>query len=1032
MRLNKISSVLNFNKFAKANVAIFGATLASVLAMPAYAAELQTELEADALANSETNIEVIEVTGMLGSMKAGALLKRTDTRIVDAIVAEDIGKLPDNNIAEALQRIPGISISSDFGVGESVTIRGISDNRVELNGRSTSGTGRGGISLDDYPSSFLKTVEVIKSPNADMIEGALGGTVNMKTVRPLELDEALVAASIDAEYANKTENVAPKFTLSAGDNWDMGSAGTFGASFVFSYQDREIRQDEFQTKMNSLAPVDGVYEGDGASITGLPDGFVGNGPRESITTRTENTMRVKTETRERTAFGTTLQWAPESGSGNIYLDLSGSKLEGGQQAYDNLDVISNAAWTNDSFQSDSGQLMTYDLNGIFVIPKTESDFAKNNSYSHALGAEWDITDKLAISGEVSITGSKEDGVESQLNLRPVDFDAYEAAVEANGTADPGGFMNSFDAVGNYKSGTLPGLDSVQEGLYANALVDPRMLAIREMFYDTNATDNDETAARFDIEYFEPGGVSWISSVKAGVRVTSSEYSYQTATLLNKEYGSTFGDAYKKAKDADGNIIPPTSVADFNGTALISHDNLFDQAGSNGFNALNGPLYALDAGVLENNPESVWLEFQSMMNKSVNYNTTGTLLDNTYDQASEWKNIKEDTSAVYLQFALDFDTVTAVVGGRYVTTDLTSSIKNIADDAWDGTYTDGKNSYNDFLPSLNVTWSVQDDTLVRFAAAKVMRRAGYDQLSPAFDLDTTLIAGSKGSYELAPKRVTQYDLSAEHYFGEGGLVSAAIFYKDVNSFTVDTNYCQADPNTIANQAVGEEYPNICGLTAVGVDNPVIQSAGGSQAAVEAARDAGLTGVNISTSTNGGSGDVSGLELAYQQQFSTLPGAWSGLGMQTNYTYATSSQPNGLPLENISENTVNFQLYWENDDFQTRLAYNWRSEYMDDEVIGKRLIQGGERGFGTDVSRTDPDSISEKTGVSNYDPTSENSYREARGQLDFSASYDINEILTVTFNAVNLLGEHIVYTSAQDQDWRITEADVRYNLGLSAKW
>ena len=164
MKLNKISSVFNLNKFAKSNVAIFGATLAAVLAMPTYAAE------AEAQAANLDDVEVIEVTGMLGSMKAAALLKRTDGRIVDAIVAEDIGKLPDNNIAEALSRITGVSMKSDFGVGESVTIRGISDNRVELNGRSTSGTGRGGISLADFPSSFLKTVEVIKSPTPEMIE----------------------------------------------------------------------------------------------------------------------------------------------------------------------------------------------------------------------------------------------------------------------------------------------------------------------------------------------------------------------------------------------------------------------------------------------------------------------------------------------------------------------------------------------------------------------------------------------------------------------------------------------------------------------------------------------------------------------------------------------------------------------------------------------------------------------------------------------------------------------------------------------
>ena len=130
----------------------------------------------------------IVVTGIQQSLKAAADVKRNSAQIVDAVVAEDIGKLPDNNIAEALQRITGVSIATDFGIGDSVSIRGLSQNRVELNGRTTTGDGRDGISLQDFPSSFLRSVEVVKSPTADMVEGALGGTVRMQTVRPLELD----------------------------------------------------------------------------------------------------------------------------------------------------------------------------------------------------------------------------------------------------------------------------------------------------------------------------------------------------------------------------------------------------------------------------------------------------------------------------------------------------------------------------------------------------------------------------------------------------------------------------------------------------------------------------------------------------------------------------------------------------------------------------------------------------------------------------------------------------------------------------
>lgn len=969
----------------------------------AFSATAATAAE-ETVADVTEDVEVIEVFGISGSLAESARQKRFDSRIVDAIVAEDIGKLPDNNIAEALSRITGISIKSDFGVGEGVTIRGIDENRVELNGRSTSGTGRAGISLADFPSSFLKTVEVVKSPTPEMIEGALGGTVNMKTVRPLELDDALVAVTADAEYADKTENTAPKFTFAAGDNWDLGSKGSFGASVVYSYLDREIRQDEFQTKMNSYTSIDGFNE-------------TGNGPNDTLQVRSENTVRIKTENRERTAYGATFQWAPESGDGNVYLDLSKTKLEGDQIAYDFLDVVTNPVANENTYQSSSGQLMNYDLTGAFVIPKTESDFAENDSYSHALGGEWQLNDKVKISGEVAITGSDEDGVNSQLNLRPVDKEAYDAAYALDRFVSPGSYMNSFDATVNNQSDKVSGI------VYTDptALTNPETMAIREMYYDTFNTENDETAVRFDVEYIDPMDIDWISSIKAGVRFTDREYEYETAELQNNN-GSTFKDAYKKAKYVggaqDGEYVNPlwlneTLVAD--SIINVTHDNLFEQAGTAGPNALTGPVAALNGRVLRDNADGVFSMMQSWL-AGTTYATTGTLAENLTDQVEEWKKIEEETRAVYVQVHLDFDDLTAVVGGRYVETDLDSTINQ------DGARLTGSNDYSDFLPSINATYQLDSDSIIRFAAAKVMRRADFGDLSPAYEISNTLLNGSQGAYQLDPKRVTQYDLSYEHYFGVGGMVSAAVFYKDVESFTVPSTSCFAHPDTKIEQQVGEEWANTCILETAGQSQSNVVLADSSmtngQAYVEGLQATGNTGVIISTETNGGSGEVTGLELAYQQQFDFLPGAWSGLGVSTNYTYADSEQPNGLPLENISDHSANFQLYWEYEGVQLRAAYNWRDDYLDDEDVGKRLWSAGEQGLGTDSDRVDP--------------TSGNSYREARGTLDLSASWDINEHFTVVANGVNVTGEHSVYTSGQGHDWRITEADSRYTIGVRAKF
>lgn len=976
------------------------------------------------------DVEIIQVKGISGSLAESARQKRFDDRIVDAIVAEDIGKLPDNNIAEALSRITGVSIKSDFGVGENVTIRGIDENRVELNGRSTSGSGRQGISLSDFPSSFLKTVEVVKSPTPEMIEGALGGTVNMQTIRPLELQETLIAVSVDGEYADKTENWAPRVSVAAGTNWDWGDNGTFGANAVFSYVDREIRQDEFQTKMNAYKEIPGFDEAP-------------NGPNDTYTVRSENTVRMKEEERERTAFGLSLQWAPQSGDGNVYLDLSFSELEGSQKAHDVLDVVTSPVANANTYQSSSGQLMEYTLEDVFVLNKTESDFAENDSYSHALGSEWQLTDQLKISGEIAVTGSEENAVDSQLNLRPVDREAYEAAYAENPFVSPGSYMNKMDAILSYKSDKLPGIVYTDP----DALTSADGQAIREMFYDKTKTENDETAVRFDLEYSEPMGLDWISTVKTGVRVTSREYEYNTAELQNNS-GSTFKDVYKKAKyvggDKDGQYVTPAFIDDpiwADAIHTVTYKNQFDQIDGYGYNALTGPFAAYKASLLSNDAEGTFARMQQWL-AGTTYETTGSLADNMTDLEDEWKEIEEDTRAIYLQFHLDFDDITAVIGGRYVETDLDSTIIHSYSDeelevileedknlSVKGNKLTGTNEYSDFLPSLNVNWNVADDTIVRFAAAKVMRRADFGDLSPAFDISMTLIDGSQGSYDLDPKRVTQYDLSVEHYFGEGGMLSAAVFYKDVESFTVPTSSCEANPRTVEDQSVGEEWKNICILDVAGESQDDINLADPSmengEQYVEGLRDQGLTGITISRETNGGSGEVYGLELAYQQKFDFLPGAWSGLGVSTNYTYADSEQPNGLPLENISDHSANFQVYWEWEAIQLRAAYNWRDEFMDEEDYGKRTWQGGEKGYGSDFDRTDPT-------ADNYDPTAGNVYREARGQWDLSASYDINDSWTVVGNVVNATGEPLVYTTAQGHDFRNTEADRRYTVGVRAKF
>ena len=968
MKLNKIITALRAQpKFARqiSTTTIAAALLASPVA---YAAE----------ENKADDIEVIEVKGILGSMKEAARLKKTDGRIVDAIVAEDIGKLPDNNIAEALSRITGVSVRSNFGVGEGVSIRGLSQNRVELNGRSTIGDGRGGVNLSDFPSSFLKTVEVVKSPTADTIEGALGGTVSMKTVRPLDLQEAKGAASLDFEYADKTENWAPIFAGSYGDNWDLGDAGTFGAIVSLAYQDREIRQDLFMSRA-LFSDIDVAGASGNADNNG---GFI---------VRDQHTVEQYVENRERTALNLSLQWAPASGDGMFYVDLNTTSRSGEQAGTSILGVGATAVVDAGTTADAAGQINNYTLTNDFAIPKTYSDFRDTDSYSHAFGGEWNLTDSIQISGEIAIASSDSTRPDSEFTLRPIDSSQFD------GTSDS--LTNYlYDGVFSQDGDKLPSIIHSQSDAYTSADV----LALRTFKSELKNTKNDETASRLDLVFDEPFGLEFLSQVKAGARFTTRDYSYEHFKVELKDI---YKNAYYDGGDMDGQLATiwyDEYNAMFPGSFSVhTHPNSFDQIGLSGQNDL---LTSVIYNGLSN-PSQTFDQLQALLTGTT-MATTGSLSDNMSENEGAYREITEDTSAFYVSAYLDFDDLTAIVGGRYVKTELESAIKS------GGDIVNGTNDYDDFLPSLNLSYSVSDETIVRFAAAKVMRRADFGQLSPAFSVNNDATKATQGAIGLDPFRATQFDVSVEHYFGEANMLSFAVYHKDVESFLAKENLCVASSQT-AGQNVTEWYA-VCQLDQAGVDNydMVFSSStdfpahADGMAHLESLRDQGLTGIDTTRDTNGEAGFVRGYEIGYQQQFDFLPGAWSGLGINANYTYADSEQPAEegevvRPLLEISKHTYNFQAYWEYEGFAARVAYNYRSKYLASESE-KRVLNFSDN------------------------------YRAARGQLDFSASWDVNEQLTLVANATNLTGEANIFESEYGTPWRYTEADRRYSIGARYKF
>ena len=181
--------------------------------------------------SEQSAIEEVVVTGIRSSLASALEEKRAADNLIEVIQAEDIGKLPDQNLAEVLENVTGIQITRTAGVGTGVQIRGTNANRTEINGVSTvdSGAGRTGIDFEDVSAAIISAVEVTKAPEAKTIEGSVGGTINLRTIRPLEIGERIAAIRAQGENSSLTTDgtFTPRISGTWGDNWTT-DAGDFG------------------------------------------------------------------------------------------------------------------------------------------------------------------------------------------------------------------------------------------------------------------------------------------------------------------------------------------------------------------------------------------------------------------------------------------------------------------------------------------------------------------------------------------------------------------------------------------------------------------------------------------------------------------------------------------------------------------------------------------------------------------------------------------------------------------------------------
>ncbi|MXZ33637.1 MAG: TonB-dependent receptor, partial [Gammaproteobacteria bacterium] len=345
--------------------------------------------------------------------------------------------------------------------------------------------------------------------------------------------------------------------------------------------------------------------------------------------------------------------------------------------------------------------------------------------------------------------------------------------------------------------------------------------------------------------------------------------------------------------------------------------------------------------------------------------------------------------------------------RYVETDVTSSAFQ------DGVLVSDTETYADFLPSINASVDLTDNTILRASGAKVMRRANFGDLSPAYNFNSDVILASRGNPGLEPFRAAQFDFGVEHYW-DGNMVSATVFYKDVASFLKESIYCAYFPGGVSGQNHNAgAFDQICILPAGVRANSDIYTDTEDEAEFLAFVADGRNGVKTTTVTNGSNGTIQGFELGTVYNFDFLPGAWSGLGINANFTLSQSEDPNGVALEDISETSYNLQLFWEYESLSARLAWTSRERFLDD-TAQKRTEHIGAL-------------VASNTIDLENDPTQGNSFRDGIDQLDISGSWQVNDSLTIVGSITNLTGEHLVNSTINGIAWQIRESDRRFSLG-----
>lgn len=843
--------------------------------------------------------DAIVVTGFRASLEAALNLKRESVAAVDAIVAEDIAKFPDQNLAESLQRIPGISITRDGGEGRSITVRGLSSQftRVRVNGMETIATSTDGAAANRdrafdfnvFASELFSSLVVRKTAEASLDEGSLGAVVDLNTGNPLGGRAGFNGAlSVVGSYNDLSKDLGPR--VAGLLSW-RNDAGTFGASVSAAYSKTSTLELGNNTVRWAQARFDNVGGTNCFTTANSGGTYVpSTGCDRAATAFHPRIPRYGEVAHDRERLGVTgsVQFSPTDAT-KLSIDALYSKYDASrEEQWGEVLLRSNERSINvlNPVYDANNNMISATLNDAWV--RTEHYLRESSTEFYQVGGTWDqdLSDSFRFTALAGVSKSTADiPVETTVIFDDRDAQGY-----------------SYD----YTDMARPKLT------FGTSVTDPANFQLAEIRDRPSNVTNRFKTAQLRTEW----DVNDSITLKAGA--VWRRFNFDTEAFTRDT-----------AVCGNGGTSLVTSTS---GTIACSPSSLFGPTAVYGF-AVTPALSQLfnlgKAGQPAGNTNS-WL----VPNLDATTAFTGLYNRPLVNDAGNIRGVQETTKGAYLQadakgdlFGLEY---ALNAGIRYAKTNQ-SSYGLVS-----GVNATVSRSYEDWLPSANLALYPTESTIVRLAVADVMTRPTLGSLTPGGSADGFNYRVTSGNPFLEPYRATNYDLSLEWYFAPQAVLSVAVFKKDVGTFT--------------------QSASITGATFAQTGLPASVLSPASPAALNPAQQLEPRWT-LSTTVNGSGAKLKGIELAAQIPFSAFTdGLLSHFGILANATFIDSNAtfnlqgpavaPGGTlqnvvvnnTLSNVTKKAFNGTLYYDDGKFSARGMLSYRGRYHEGASGTGNLLEG----------------------------------------------------------------------------------------------